>query len=100
MAPPMTTHQQSRRLRHLHDGDVFSGPFELGWADDGTRLRYPHVQVCAPEPGEAAEGFVVVRLLDDDFNPVAEQHWPARWLTHTRGIRRQRSSIRRGPRIA
>ncbi len=95
----MTTHKRSRRLRHLHDGDVFSGPFDLGWADDGTRLWYPHVQVCAPEPGEAAAGFVVVRLLDDAFNPVAEQHWPATWLTHTRGIRRQRSSIRRGQRI-
>src|SRR6266566_3465749 len=66
-----TTHKRSRRLRHLHDGDVFSGPFDLGWADDGTRLWYPHVQVCAPEPGEAAAGFVVVRLLDDAFNPVA-----------------------------
>lgn len=95
----MTTHKPSRRLRHLHDGDVFTGPFDLGWADDGTRLWYPHVQVFAPEPGEAAAGFVVVRLLDDDFNPVAEQHWPTKWLTHTRGIRRQRSSIRRGPPI-
>jgi hypothetical protein len=89
-----------RQRRDLHDGDVFSGPFDLGWADDGHRLWFPHVQVCAPEPGEAAVGFVVVRLLDDDFNPLAEQHWPATWLTHARGIRRRRSQFARGPRIA
>jgi hypothetical protein len=52
-------------------------------------------------PGEAPAGQVVVRLLDDDFNPLGEQTWPAWWLTHVRGIRRRRSSVvRRGPRIA
>jgi hypothetical protein len=95
----MTSHTGRRRLRQLRDGDVFTGPFDLGWADDGTRLRAPHVQVFAPEPGEAPAGHVVVRLLDDDFTPVAEQVWPARWLTHTRGIRRRRSGVRRGPPI-
>jgi hypothetical protein len=95
----MTTPKGNRRLRDLCDGDVFTGPFDLGWADDGTRLRAPHVQVFAPQPGEAPAGHVVVRLLDDDFTAIAEQVWPARWLTHTRGIRRRRSGVRRGPPI-
>jgi len=88
-----------RRRRDLRDGDVYSGPFDLGFADDGTRLWYPHVQVHAPAPGEAPEGHVVVHLLDDDFNPVAVQVWPATWLTRARGIRRQRSRFGRGPKI-
>jgi hypothetical protein len=97
----MNIRKGPRPLRHLCDGDVFTGPFDLGWADDGTRLWYPHVQVFAPMPGEAPAGQVVVRLLDDDFNPLGEQTWPAWWLTHVRGIRRRRSSVvRRGPRIA
>jgi hypothetical protein len=95
----VTTPKPSRRWRDLRDGDVFTGPFDLGWDDDGTRLLAPHVQVFAPEPGEAPAGHVVVRLLDDDFNPLAQQVWPARRLTHTRGIRRLRSWVRRGPPI-
>jgi hypothetical protein len=87
------------RRRDLHDGDVLTGPFDLGWAPDGTRLWAPHVQVFAPSPGEAPAGHVVVRLLDDQFNPLGEQVWPATWLTHPRGIRRQPASGRRGPPI-
>ncbi len=50
----MTTHKRSRRLRHLHDGDVFSGPFDLGWADDGTRLWYPPAVGRRLQPGRRA----------------------------------------------